>query len=89
MAMVPLLDDQGNRILDDQGNAILVDNGLPEDSGTSPFWQMQLIHVPWGAEQGDTPPDPDPPATQNRWVWADGDTHTWANGEVAGFNEEP
>lgn len=52
-------------------------------------WWMHLIHVPWGADQGDPPPDPDPPATQNRWVWADGDTHTWANGEVAGFNEEP
>lgn len=51
-------------------------------------WWMHLIHVPWGADQADTAPDPGPPSTQNRWVWADGDTHTWANSEVAGFNEE-
>jgi len=51
-------------------------------------WWMQLMRVPWGGGTSYVPPDP-PAAPANRWVWADGDVHKWADGSVATFNEDP
>lgn len=84
----PLVDDQGNRILDDQGNSILVDDGQAASGTNKAHWWMALMRVPWGGGSSYVPPDPPTPPA-NRWVWADGDVHTWANGEIATFNEEP
>lgn len=89
MVLRPLVDDEGNPILDDQGDPILMEDGLAEESSGNKFLWSLLVFAPWGGDGSDVDPPPPDPEETNRWVWADGDVHTWANGEVSAFNEEP